>query len=136
MVCSHYTVGNMTSTWSGGGQTIALHTNRSVYIYDSRFKDEQTATALDSWLSSAKPSLYYPLATPTDTVITDQTLIEQLEAISKASLQSGANTITNIAIGSNLAGNMEIGYYGYNPRNRYDKWLWLEIDNEYEQIGS
>jgi hypothetical protein len=31
---------------------------------------------------------------------------------------------------------MEIGYYGYNPRNRYDKWLWLDINNEYEQIGS
>lgn len=111
MVCSNYTVGNMTSTWSSGGQTIALHTNKSVYIYDSRFKDEQTTTALDSWLSSEKPSLYYPLATPTDTVITDQTLIEQLEAIRKASLQNGVNNITNIAIVPNLAGDMEIRYY-------------------------
>ena len=91
MVCSNYTVGNMNSTWTGGGQTIALHTNKSVYIYDSRFKDEQTTTALDSWLNSAKPSLYYPLATPTDTTITDQTLITQLEIIQ---LNSGANTIS------------------------------------------
>ena len=136
MDCSHYTVGNMTATWAGGGQTIALHTNKSIYIYDSRFKGEQTSTALDSWLSSAKPSLYYPLAAPTDTVITDQILIAQLEAIRTASLQSGANTISNTATGSNLAGDMEIGYYGYNPTNRYDKWLWLDINNEYEQIGS
>lgn len=135
MVCSNYTVGNIVSTWTGGGQTIALHTNKSVYIYDSRFKDDQTTTALDSWLSSVKPSLYYPLATPTDTVITNQTLIAQIEAIRTASLQNGANTITNTAIGSNLAGDMEVGYYGYNPRNRYDKWLWLDINNEYEQIG-
>ena len=71
----------------------------------------------------------------TNTTITDTTLIAQLEAIRTASLQNGANTITNTATGSNLAGDMEVGYYGYNPRNRYDKWLWLEINNEYEQIG-
>ena len=82
----------------------------------------------------ADESLYYALATPTDTVITDQTLIDQLEAIRAASLQNGTNTITNTATGTNLAGDIEIGYYGYNPRNRYDKWLWLDINNEYEQI--
>ena len=70
------------------------------------------------------------------TAITDQTLIAQLEAIRTASLGNGANTITNTATGSNLAGDMEIGYYGFAPRNRYDKWLWLDINNEYEQIGS
>lgn len=79
---------------------------------------------------------YYALATPTDTAITDQTLISQLEAIRTASLQNGANTITNTATGSNLAGDMEIGYYSYNPTNRYDKWLWLDLNNNYEQIGS
>lgn len=88
------------------------------------------------YISNKHPVVYYALATPTDTVITDQALIDQLEAIRTASLQNGANTITNTATGSNLAGDMEIGYYGYNPRNRYDKWLWLDIDNEYEQLGS
>lgn len=80
--------------------------------------------------------VYYALETPTDTTITDTDLIAQLEAIRTASLQNGANTITNTATGSNLAGDMEIGYYGFSPRNRYDKWLWLDINNEYEQIGS
>ena len=88
-----------------------------------------------AWLTANKPVVYYQSTTPTDTTITDQTLITQLEAIRTASLQNGANTITNTATGSNLAGDMEIGYYGCNPRNRYDKWLWLDIDNEYEQIG-
>jgi hypothetical protein len=78
----------------------------------------------------------FMLKTPTDTVITDTDLIVQLEAIRTALLQNGANTITNTATGSNLAGDMEIGYYGFAPRNRYDKWLWLDINNEYEQIGS
>ena len=92
--------------------------------------------AAKAWVAANRPTILVVLATPTDTIITDQTLIEQLEAIRTASLQNGANTITNTATGSNLAGDMEVGYYGYNPRNRYDKWLWLEINNEYEQIGS
>lgn len=88
-----------------------------------------------TWLSQHNVTVYVILATPTDTVITDQTLIAQLEAIRTASLQA-SNTITNTATGSNLAGDMELGYYEYDPTNRYDKWLWLDINNEYEQIRS
>jgi len=95
-----------------------------------------TTTQLDNWLSTCNANFWYGVKIPTDTVITDQTLISQLEAIRTAALENGANTITNTATGSNLAGDMEIGYYGFNPRNRYDKWLWLDINNEYEQIGS
>lgn len=81
---------------------------------------------------------HYGLATgyATDTVITDSALIAQLEAIRMASLENGSNTLSNSATGSNLAGDMEISYYGYNPTNRYDKWLWLDINNSYEQLGS
>jgi hypothetical protein len=93
-------------------------------------------TDATTWITNNKPTVYSAINNPTDTVITDQTLIAQLEAIRTASLQNGTNTITNTATGSNLAGDMEIEYYGYNPRNRYDKWLWLDINNEYEQIGS
>lgn len=103
-----------------------------------RFKDIRftTTQGLSAWLAENNTTIYYVVATPTDTTITDQTLIAQLEAIRTASLENGTNTITNTATGTNLAGDMEIGYYGYNPRNRYDKWLWLDINNEYEQIGS
>lgn len=82
--------------------------------------------------------IYYALDTnhTTDTAITDQTLIAQLEAIRTASLQNGTNTISNTATGSNLAGDMGIGYYEYDPTNRYDKWLWLDINNNYEKLGS
>jgi hypothetical protein len=80
-------------------------------------------------------NVIYPLATPTDTAITDTNLIAQLEAIRTAALETGTNTITNAATGSNLAGDMEIGYYGYNPTNRYDKFIWLDLNNNYEQIG-
>ena len=91
---------------------------------------------LKTWLSSNNVTLRYVLATATDTTITDTTLIAQLEAIRTASLQNGTNTITNTATGSNLAGDMEIGYFGFNPTNRYDKFIWLDLNNNYEQIGS
>jgi hypothetical protein len=89
-----------------------------------------------NWLANNPFTFYYALATPTDTTITDQTLIAQLEAIRTASLENGANTITNTATGSNLAGDMEIGYYGYNPTNRYDKFIWLDLNNAYEQLNN
>ena len=121
-------------TWDDYGISGSSNPTR-IYIRDVLFND-MTVEQLQSWLVAHNIIAYYALATPTDTVVTDQTLIAQLEAIRTASLENGANTITNTATGSNLAGDMEIGYYGYNPRTRYDKWLWLEIDNEYEQIGS
>lgn len=94
-----------------------------------------TVEAARSYFANNPTLICYQLATPTDTTITDQTLIAQLEAISTASLQNSTNIIGNTATGSNLAGDMEIGYYGFSSRNHYDKWLWLDIDNEYEQIA-
>jgi hypothetical protein len=109
------------------------------YLQYARFGIAGTSSStiddFKNWLSSHNAEVRYP-TTATDTAITNQTLIAQPEAIRTASLQNGTNTITDTATGSNLAGDMEIGYYGYNPRNRYDKWLWLDINNEYEQIGS
>ena len=138
--CSRYTVVTAGDTYAYPQKTgVAIQfsgysTSGNIYVYDPLYDAPNRADNFKA--ARANTEIYYALATPTDTVIADQTLIEQLEAIRTASLQNGANTITNTAIGSNLAGDMEVGYYGYNPRNRYDKWLWLEINNEYEQIGS
>lgn len=92
------------------------------------------AGAFTTWLRQVKPIVYYPLATATDTTITDQTLIAQLEAIRTAALESGSNTISNTATGTNLAGDLEIGYYGYDPLNKYDKYFWLDVDGAYESL--
>lgn len=103
------------------------------------FYPETTITTVNgfkSWLESNNTTLLYPLDTATDTEITDATLISQLNAIASASLENGSNTITNTATGSNLAGDMEVDYFGYDPTNRYDKWLWLDINNAYEKLGS
>lgn len=95
-----------------------------------------TIAKYSSWLAQTMPTVYYALATATDTVITDTALIAQLEAIRTASLENGTNTITNNATAPSLAGDMEIGYYGCNPTNRYDKWIWLDFDNSYEQLNN
>ena len=108
-----------------------LSQSKAMSFRNNAWPDETTAR---SQLDGA--NVIYPLATPTDTAITDTNLIAQLEAIRTASLENGTNTITNTATGTNLAGDMEIGYYGYNPTNRYDKWLWLDLNNNYEKLGS
>ena len=45
--------------------------------------------AFKTWLGNTSPAFYHPLATPTDTKITDSTLIGQLEALKSASVYSG-----------------------------------------------
>lgn len=120
-------------TWDNYGIS-GSYTPTRIYIRDTLFNN-MTVGQLQSWLSTHNIIAYYALATATDTTITDTTLIAQLEAIRTASLENGTNTITNTATGTNLAGDMEIGYFGFNPNNRYDKWLWLDLNNNYEQIG-
>lgn len=117
-------------------QGFAVYNNEGSKLVRINIADFTTVAQLKDWLSNNDIEILFALATPTDTAITDTALIAQLEAIRTASLENGTNTITNTATGSNLAGDMEIGYYGFAPRNRYDKWLWLDINNEYEQIGS
>lgn len=95
-----------------------------------------TIAKYSSWLAQTMPTVYYALATATDAVITDTALIAQLEAIRTASLENGTNTITNNATAPNLAGDMELEYYEYDPNNRYDKWIWLDFDNSYEQLNN
>lgn len=92
------------------------------------------ADALRTWLSTNVFKAYVSLATATDTTITDTDLIAQLEAIRTAALSTGSNTISNTATGTNLAGDLEIGYYGYDPLNKYDKYFWLDIDGGYESL--
>ena len=53
-----------------------------------------------NWLSNNKVDLYYILATPTDTLITDTTLIEQLNSLSNA---TSYDDVTNISTEGNLA---------------------------------
>lgn len=59
-----------------------------------------------TWLASTLPKVYYPLATPTDTQITNEAIIAQLEALNEATTYDGTTVIT--VSSENLAGSLEV----------------------------
>ena len=63
-----------------------------------------TVEAFKTWLSTYNTIVYYPLATPTNTEITDTTLISQLEAINNILSYEGQ---TNISSNQNAIFNVE-----------------------------
>lgn len=61
-------------------------------------------TAATTWISDNKPTLYYPIYTATDTIITNQALIDQLEALVKGGSEDGTTYIKVSATDPNLPG--------------------------------
>lgn len=101
---------NFTSTTnvSGAGSTVDgtiafgasnLGTQNRFYVkYTSLFSSVAT---IKTWLSTHPTTVYYALATPTVTEITDQTLIDQLEALVNVSIATGIHNIfTEVASGN------------------------------------
>lgn len=81
ILCNYYeanTYNRVASTTIDYG--VALDSNNAGRLA-IRNKDCANTTGLKTWLASHNTSVYYPLATPTDTKITDSTLISQLNAI-------------------------------------------------------
>lgn len=126
--CDHYQ-----TRWGVGTCIFLSGARQAACVLDSTFG--ANVSSFKTWLASNNIVIIFALATATDTTITDQTLIAQLEAVRTASLQA-SNTITNTATGSNLAGDLELAYCEFDPHSRYNKWLWLDINNDYEQIGN
>ena len=62
-----------------------------------------------TWLASNPTTVYYALATPTTTEITNEALIAQLEALESASLYLGLNNIGTET--QNAMPTLDIGYY-------------------------
>ena len=71
------------------GASFTIRINKAIATDLATFK---------SWLSTHNTILYYVLATPTDTEITDTTLISQLEEISKTLSYEGQTNITSNTI--------------------------------------
>jgi len=74
---------------------VAGETRKRLVLKDT---DYTTVADFKSWLSTHNTILYYVLATPTDTEITDTTLISQLEEISKTLSYQGQTNITSNTI--------------------------------------
>lgn len=71
-----------------------------------RYDSMADVTALTTWLGTHNTSLYYPLATPTDTQITNAALISQLNALNAGTTYDGTTIIT--VASENLAGPLEV----------------------------
>lgn len=74
---------------------VAGETRKRFVIKDT---DYTTVADFKSWLSNNNVLVYYVLATPTDTEITDAILISQLEEISKTLSYQGQTNITSNTI--------------------------------------
>ena len=90
---------------------IALDSNNAGRLA-IRNKDCANTTALKTWLASNNTTVYYALATPTDTEITDADLVSDLNALDDAALPKPIANISVNATGSNLPGPIKISYYG------------------------
>jgi hypothetical protein len=73
---------------------------RRFYFYPE--SNITTVEGFESWLNSNNTTLLYPLATPTDTVITDQNLIDQLNALKQGGAEEGTTYIKVSATDPNL----------------------------------
>lgn len=83
-----------------------------IYKPTSNGSPVATSTAeFKTWLGTHNTTLYYALATPTDTKITDNTLIAQLNALGKMKLFVGENNVLVSASGTNLPGELTLTYY-------------------------
>ena len=75
--------------------------------YYATFRSDTYFTTRDdaiAWLRANKPTAYWALATPTDTIITNQALIDQLEALVKGGSEEGTTYIKVSATDPNLPG--------------------------------
>lgn len=87
--CSHFTFQRNDTTWTGDGKC-GFNAGGAFWCMNSA---QTTLEDFLSWLGTARPSVYYPLATPTTTEITNEEVLEGLEALGDATLYVGTNNI-------------------------------------------
>ena len=92
------------------------------------------ATTWTTWLSTHPTTGYYALATPTVTEITNQALIDQLEALASATLNQGVNNIfTEIATG-NAMPTLELNWVEWEKYNRHNVYIWNDDIDDWQVI--
>jgi hypothetical protein len=104
-----------------------FHPNKNLQV-----KNTNWATINDwkTWLASNPTTVYYALATPTTTEITDETLLLQLNFL--ASLYKGENNIS--LVGTGAQGELTGNYVVYDKYNRHKVYIWSSDDNTWQII--
>lgn len=125
LLCNMLACTNRSRTYDIGSQnSISVGTANEYYkdfFFDPAPINDYSVADAETWLNNNPIIVYYPLATPTDTEITNEALIAQLEAIlSQGYTYAGTNNITTVIAAGNAQGELEVGYY-----NAYDSYLYV-----------
>lgn len=100
-----------------GGDDVGSQIIPSQNWYKLRFRVLKTDLAtvdlagMKAWFAAHNTTVYYILATPTDTQITDATLIGELDGLEGTKLFIGENNVLVTANGSNLPATLSFKYY-------------------------
>ena len=115
-LCSHFYFQPNGTTWTGDGKC-GFNSTGTLWLMYSAPADKNAFLA---WLGQTKPSIYFPLAesAQTDTEITNQALIEQLEAVLGGHTYAGTNNIFTIT--PNEQGTIELTYMTEKSDDRRD----------------
>lgn len=115
-----------------GTEGIRVRSNGTEQLSISTYATQtMTVDNFKTWLATNNIIAYYALATPTDTEITNEALIEQLEALAAATMYNPQTNITTLYADGNEQGTLSISYFtDKNPDTRDE----LVIDSRLRTI--
>lgn len=100
--------------------------NAAVGITSSDSNSEKQ-NKFNAWCGSNNPAVYYVKATPTDTIITNEALVAQLNNLKEGGTLAGINNIAIVPAVGNETGTLEIQYYTkYSPVPIGGGYVWEE----------
>lgn len=95
-------------TFAGDHTLVGMaQSNSNFVVRNTHYSD---AAGYQTWFANSLPKFYYPLATPTDTQITNASLIAQLDALDSSWLFIGQNNILVSASSPNLPAPIKFSY--------------------------
>lgn len=114
-VSSHFSAVPASSLGTYGAHTgvSAQPTGLDIYIYTADYNTSASASDFKTWLTNNNVVLYYAFATPTDTKITDATLVGQLDALANADTYNEKTYISVIANYPILPALLKVEAYKY-----------------------
>ena len=92
VICSHFTPVSANNTYACV-TGVAISTEGSVQPYSPDYNSSSSASDFKTWLTNNNVTLFYALATPTDTKITDSTLISNLNSLLNYMFPAGDHQI-------------------------------------------
>ena len=77
-------------------------------------------------------TVYYVITTPFTTEITNEALVEELDALLDLQMYQGINNITSSSV--NLPAILELSYETFSKYDSYNKFIWITELGKYERI--